>query len=220
MNVHAARRYLHHLQMGHAIVKLDFRNAFNSIWRDKMLEAVRELVPDIYPVVYSAYSSPSILYWGARHIQSAGGVQQGDPLGPPLFCLSLHCHCTQLKSEFCVMYLDDVTVGGAMEDILHDLTIIKNLEKMGLTLNNSKSEIICEDATIRQTIITSLPGAQVVNPDSASLLGSPLGDVSSIDNSLSEKIQALQVMGTRFQYLSAHDSLILLQHSQLSIPKL
>jgi len=177
-----------------------------------MLEAVRELAPDIYPLVYSAYSSPSILYWGARHIQSAEGVQQGDPLGPLLFCLSLHCHCTQLKSEFCVMYLDDVTVGGAMEDILHDLTVIKNLEKMGLTLNNSKSEIICEDTPIRQTIITctSLPGAQVVDPDRVSLLGSPLGDVSSIDDSLSEKIQALQVMGARFQYLSAHNSLILL----------
>ena len=53
------------------------------------------------------------------------------------------------------MYLDDMTVGGAVEDILHDLTIIKNLERINLTLNNSKSEITCEDATIRQMIITA-----------------------------------------------------------------
>ena len=62
--VHAARNFLSSMPSNHALVKLDFKNAFNSIRRDKMLEASRNLAPDIYPLVFSAYSSPSNLFWG------------------------------------------------------------------------------------------------------------------------------------------------------------
>lgn len=41
--VHATRRYLMNLPSGHALLKLDFKNAFNSVWQDKMLEAVQKL---------------------------------------------------------------------------------------------------------------------------------------------------------------------------------
>ena len=66
--VHAARRFLQNLPDQHALVKLDFRNAFNSIRRDRMLEAVRDLASEIYPLVYSAYSAPSNLLWGNHHV--------------------------------------------------------------------------------------------------------------------------------------------------------
>ena len=59
----------------------------------------------------------------------------------------------------------------------------------------------------------------MVNPESACLLGSPLGDMSSIDICLDDKIQALSIMGAHFTHLSAHDALILLRHS-FAIPKL
>ena len=59
--VHAARIYLRDLDPSKAVLKLDFRNAFNSIRRDKMLGAVREHAPELYPFVFSAYSSPSSL---------------------------------------------------------------------------------------------------------------------------------------------------------------
>ena len=67
--IHAARKYLKDLPDEHAMVKLDF-SAFNSLRRDKMLEAVRDLAPEIYPLVYSAYSSPSTLHWGDHSIHS------------------------------------------------------------------------------------------------------------------------------------------------------
>ena len=41
-------------------------------------------------------------------LSSAEGVQQGDPLGPLLFCLALHSYLLRLNS-FCVAYMDDVT---------------------------------------------------------------------------------------------------------------
>ena len=82
--VHATRKYLKDLPDKHALVKLDFSNVLNSLHRDKMLEAVHDVAPEIYPLVYSAYSSPSTLHWGDHTIQSSESVQQGDPLGPPL----------------------------------------------------------------------------------------------------------------------------------------
>ena len=45
--VHATRSFLTSLA---AVVKLDFQNAFNSIHRDKMLEATRDLAPEIFPI--------------------------------------------------------------------------------------------------------------------------------------------------------------------------
>ena len=74
-------------------------------------------------------------------------MQQGDPLGPLLFCLTLHQHCQQLKSELSVLYLDDVTIGVTCEDVMHDLGVMKDAERVGLFLNASKSEIISEDMT-------------------------------------------------------------------------
>ena len=85
---HAARIYLQNLPSDHLLLKLDFKNAFNCLCRDRMLTIVREKVPELLPLVHSAYSSPSHLFIGDEIIQSSEGVQQGDPLGPLLFSLS------------------------------------------------------------------------------------------------------------------------------------
>ena len=94
------------------VLKLDFRNAFNLLRRYKMLQAVKSLAPNLLPLVYSAYLSPSLLFWDIKSIQSAEGVQQGDPLRPLLFCLTIHPLVSKLKSEFCVWYLTMVLGGG------------------------------------------------------------------------------------------------------------
>ena len=217
--VHATRQYLSSIRPDHVVVKLDFRNAFNSVHRDSLLKAVQNLVPDIYPFVHSVYSSPSSLFWGDKSIKSAEGVQQGDPLGPLLFCLALHGHGIQLMSELCVLYLDDISLGGSTEEIVQDLKRIESAAEIGLELNNEKSEIITNDPVSRGTVLCSLPGAKVVDPSDACLLGSPLGNIASVSDTLGGKINALEVMGDRLRSMSAHDALILLRNS-FSIPKL
>ena len=59
--IHAARIYLSQIPNNKALLKVDFRNVFNSIRRDKMLEAVEAYIPQLLPFVHSAYSAPSIL---------------------------------------------------------------------------------------------------------------------------------------------------------------
>ena len=81
--VHAFAQYMRRLG-SNCVLKLDFKKAFNSIRRDKVLEAVQSFAPIIYPFVHSAYSSPSMLFWEDETIDFAEGVQQGDSLGPLL----------------------------------------------------------------------------------------------------------------------------------------
>ena len=77
-----------------------------------MLIAVRDQVPELLPLVLSAYGAPSCLLFGQDIIQSSEGVQQGDPLGPLLFCLTIHNMVEQLCSQLNVFYLDDGNLGG------------------------------------------------------------------------------------------------------------
>jgi hypothetical protein len=110
--VHATRVYLNNLSSDKAIIKVDFENAFNSVRCDKMLCAVKKFIPDLLPYVYSAYSTESVLLWDDVEITSSEGIQQGDPIGPLLFCLSIQDLVSSLKSEYKVFYLDDGTIGG------------------------------------------------------------------------------------------------------------
>ena len=112
--VHGARRYLDNLPTNHMFVKLDFSNAFNSIRRDAMREAVALHAPSLLGYVDSAYGAATTLKLGEHVIESAEGVQQGDPLGPLLFCLTIQPLLRNIQSEFVSGYLDDIGLGGVL----------------------------------------------------------------------------------------------------------
>ena len=218
--VHVARLYLHNLSSDKALLKIDFRNAFNSVRRDKLLLVVKDLAPEIYPLVHSSYSSPSSLFWSNNVLQSSEGVQQGDPLGPLLFCLAIFQLQSQLQSELCLLYLDDVTLGGTVEEIMNDLEVIfQEASDLGLSLNPCKPEIICINDQVSASLLSLIPGAKTIHPSAAHLLGAPLGDIFSISNFISEKTHSLKVMDSRLRHLQAQDAIILLRHS-FAIPKL
>ena len=209
--IHASRLYLKNLETNQVILKLDFKNAFNNIRRDRMLKAVMELAPDLFLLVHSAYSSPSLLFWGNRLLQSAEGVQQG----PLLFCLTIHHLVLQLRSEFCAWYLDDGTLGGSPDDVLDDLQVVERAAELGLCLNRQKSEVICRDPSTLSVILSRVPDLMVTSPDKATLLGAPLRDVDSISKAILEKTRKLRIMGDRLQHLQAHDAFLLLRHSMM-----
>ena len=118
-----------------------------------------------------------------------------------------------------MLYLDDVTLGGDCHDLLHDLKVIKDAVKLGLTLNTAKCEINSQDMTTCGTLLVSLPGAQLVPTSHAQLLGSPLGDDASISAVLADNVEALRRLGERLKFLSAHDALVLLRNC-FALPKL
>jgi len=72
------------------VLLLDVNNAFNSIRRDIVLQEAQKHLPEIYPFIWYCYSSKTSLFHGNFSLDSATGVQQGDPLCPPLFALAIH----------------------------------------------------------------------------------------------------------------------------------
>ena len=94
--VHAAQIYLCSLQSDQVIVKVDFKNAFNGIRRDKILLEVEEFTPALLPFVHSAYCIALSMMRGCEVVKSSEGVQQGDPLVP---------YCSAWQSTECVQSL-------------------------------------------------------------------------------------------------------------------
>ena len=137
------------------------------------------MAQEIYPLVHSSYAVPTTLLWNDQIIQSQEDLQQGDPLCLLLFSLAIHLHCEQLCFPLSVMYLDDVSVGGSFEDVLHDLDVIKEADSLGSTLNTEIIRmILCGGTSLWLSQAQTGQGL---------LLGSPLGRVASIDANLEEK---------------------------------
>ena len=89
-----------------------------------------------------------------------------------------------------MFYLDDGTLDGSVEDVLSDFWLIEEMaEELGLSLNWSKTEFICDDLAICEAFLS--PGLQVVCCSQASLLGSLIGSVECVDG----VILGLMLMG-------------------------
>jgi len=111
---HATRRFLAN---DCVLVKLDFSNAFNSIQRVVFLIAVANTLPYIYHICFLAYQPISILKYRSQEVESKKGAQQGDPLGPLLFCFGMQSLLTSLANNLAFGYLDDVTLGGPIATV-------------------------------------------------------------------------------------------------------
>ncbi|XP_035712509.1 uncharacterized protein LOC118437538 [Folsomia candida] len=222
---HAARRFFSFPHESPTVfLKIDFKNAFNMVDRGKLLSSVHELVPSLYPYINQCYRFSSSLVWNSSLIESCRGVQQGDPLGPPLFYLILHPVISNLGSEFNMWYLDDGTLGGKPTTVLDDFKhIISCANEVGLELNFDKCEVsFLGPQTNTQCILESFqsvaPGISCMTKENAELLGAPL-TYESIEHVFRKKINAFSNMAGRLNSIPNHIAYYLLKHS-LAIPRL
>ena len=215
--VHATRRFTDVMPHGHAVVKLDFSNAFNSIHRSIMLNAVFLHVPEIYKFCHLSYGDPSFLKFNSQVISSQEGAQQGDPLGPLLFCLAIHPILTSFTSELVIGYMDDITLGGDEESLARDVQLTRvQGEAMGLKLNVKKCEFISHTALSTDSTFSEFIH---LKPTEAILLGAPLINGCAMDVALSSRCDDLALAIDRLKLLAAHDALVLLRAS-FSAPKI
>ncbi|XP_026410732.1 uncharacterized protein LOC113305956 [Papaver somniferum] len=99
-----------------SMLLIDFSNAFNMVRRTQLIKEVRLHCPGISRWVEFCYLRLAKLYYDQYILSSALGVQQGDPLGPLLFALTLHPLVKSIASR-CTLdlhawYLDDSTIIG------------------------------------------------------------------------------------------------------------
>ena len=89
--VHAVRAWTqqHAGASQKVLLKLDFRNAFNCVSRDAVLQECAANFPALARWATWCYRQPTRLQFGDHVLHSSTGVQQGDPLGPLLFSVAL-----------------------------------------------------------------------------------------------------------------------------------
>ena len=103
---------------------------------------------------------------------------------------------------------------------MNDLKLVEEkAASLGLHLNRSKSELVCDDANICDAMLREAPDLHVVSCSQATLLGSPVGSTECVDSAIQGKVEVLRLMGKRLGNLTSHDALLLLRHS-FAIPKI
>lgn len=200
----AARAFMAGSGAKGCLLKIDVTNAFNSVDRSDVLRHCARLVPELLPYSIAAYASPSLLFFRGKCLPSRSGVQQGDPLGPVLFCLVFASIVAQVVDDcelpFCSGYLDDLALGGSPEQCRSALdSLSESLAAVGLTINPSKCEVVagsaCSDAF--EHFADALPSTAKRSSDRWDLLGAPCGSVSSCKEFVRDAVTKLQRRAAR-----------------------
>ena len=227
--VHATRRFIEDSRRTaapHVLVKVDVSNAFNTVRRDVFLARIRERCPEVYHLAYQTYSAPSTLIIGGQTIESASGVQQGDPLGPAAFALAVDPCTRSVTAPLNVWYLDDGTIAGPADTVAADLRTLRTaLSAAGLSLNAAKCEVTflgAPDSALRGpavgAVCAALPDVKETQLDNLSLLGSPLtdGSIAAAGEAASAVVGRLCA---RLRGLDSHTAVFFLAH-HVSAPRL
>ena len=144
-------------------------------------------------MVESCYGAQLFLHLGEHSILSCCGVQQGDPLGPLGFALTLQPLVERIREgvpglKINAWYPDDGTLCGSACDLIKALKIIEeDGPAMGRHLNRSKSlHLISEDADLTNN---PLPSDIPISRVSFNLLGSPIGTPSFCEAMVLKRVE-------------------------------
>ena len=190
------------------VLKFDCSNAFNTMPRQLIADAVLASAPGLAHIVFAWLSQPTThLFWGdgrkGEPLRATWGVDQGCPLSPALFAMGLALPLQRIHDQLQALsptcrvfsYLDDIIVvvpGIASDRAL--AAVVAELQGAGLTVNADKTSAWTADPT------APLPQAlQGLRAERCQVLGAtapwldPDGDFSRVGvHSLAEGAKVVQ----------------------------
>ncbi len=195
------------------MIQIDFRNAFNTVSREQVLDQVKMHLQEWYPYVQASYGKPVKLYMNlvgsqsAATISSIEGVHQGDSIGPLLFCLAIQAKVNQIVSHYTDIsthgYMDDLTFVGPRSQLQPLLLDICNeFPSIGLQVNPAKCIALLaldsedqDQATRDYNNVCNgikVKGSQVMIEYGTTLLGTPIGSKEFVEAQLHKTMDALE----------------------------
>ena len=110
-----------------------------------------------------------------------------------------------LNSEINLWYLDDSNLANSPQVVLEDLRLLKReLSKIGLTINNTKSELIClnleEPSQTIEKFRDILPELKITPVEDTIVLGSPITSLG-IRTEIKSRLDALKRMVTKLELI-------------------
>ena len=202
---------------------LDFNNAFNRINREAMFGEFCRRIPSLSAWMESCYAGQPFLLLGTDSIRSCCGVQQGDPLGPLGFALTLHPLIEKIKAEVPSLslnawYLDDGTLMGSPEDLAAALRIVeRDGPSLGLHLNRGKSLLFIPEEA--DASLSPLPPDIPITRRGFSLLGCPIGPPDFCEEVFQARVEKLKVSLGALRDMGDSQLETTLLRSCLALPK-
>ena len=148
---------------------------------------------------------------------SQEGTQQGDHLGPLLFCLALHPLLLSLQSKLIIGYIDDITVGGPKSVVTRDVEFINESGvNFGLLFNAFKCELITSAEPEQNCMFNSFT---IIKLSEANLFGAPLFLRTVLDDALKRRHDDFVRFSANIRSIYAHDALLIMKFS-LNTPKI
>jgi len=188
-----------------ALLKIDFRNAFNEVSRALFLKELDAEIPELSHWARWCYGSDSQLWFHDVIIDSSEGAQQGDPIASLLFSLALRFITKRIEERFPtldlhVWYLDDGTVIGCRQDLAQLLTFLggDDLKASGFDLNLGKCEVWWPSG---DTTFLEFPQSIQRMRDGIDILKIPIGSDDYIERRLRHRVEKIKAVTTQLSSL-------------------
>ena len=192
---HGALRVRVHHEVGNCIAQTDASNAFNSVLRNPMLEKVAACTPALTEFVVTCCDErpTSVLFKmdsGERtKLECSRVVQQGDAMGPALFCMPLRPVLMRVREEYesqwveTYAYLDDITI-AAHEISPGTVGVVPFLEReltaRGIQLNLGKTVALAPKGLVptpEELSLLARVGVRIADEGAIKVVEVPVGNV-------------------------------------------
>ncbi len=209
--LHKVITVLSELRPEAAFVKLDFKNAYNSVLRQAVHDGVRGRLPALGAIAATLCPELTSHWWFAsdgcgRRIRSVRGVDQGCPLSPALFAIAIAPALEELRTQlrrqdsgaFVLSFLDDIYVVIDPSEVSRTLETARQLfQPIGLELHAGKTRVWSPrgfaplpPGITRATSFTCLGSAALWVPETCTRVA-----IASPGGGLASSLDALRAFG-------------------------